>query len=736
MDDLTGKTIAGYQIIEQIGRGGMSTVFRAYQPSLDRDVAIKILPPYYSQQDDSFLTRFKREARSIAKLRHPNILMVMDFGQQDDLAYIVMEYVTAGTLRDRLKKPIALGEVNLLIGQIASALAYAHEQGIVHRDVKPSNIMLPKSDWALLTDFGLARMVGGSFLTQSGMTVGTPAYMSPEQGSGKTIDHRTDIYSLGVMLYEMVVGEVPYTAETPMAVVVKHIVEPLPMPRAKNPDIPEDLQRVILKALAKDPADRFQNINDLAKALSEIAQAAPTWSAGEMKAVSDTRGTPKDKPETLQMDEYDAVTIPPEVVPLDQKEIATTSETPTPQSDSKVSQPPAKSNKRGWLLAAGAVFLFPVFIILSITAINWLTNRDANDVADGNLPQITQTTSIDNPRPTQKPTLEQVPEEGLPPAGDEFQPITVLIELGEFDRARELARIALKNNPALWRAYAELVTVLEDKGEIEMAALFLQTGLETHPNPPAEAYNRLGWMYLSLTRPEDALPNFEKAVSEAPWLYDAHVGLVNAAQNVDQIEEEIHFLEGLEAKIKDEVALYDSLGNLHQIAGNTAKAVDYFELGMEVMPEDPWIWVDSYDAYLSLGDEDKALMVLEKSITLAPDDSILLSSAGWGFLNLERYKRAEDILLQAAELDPEDAWTQLGIGLVFMYTDKPTEQVYDHLHRAEDFARNTTDVWLLAEIGWAYVDYDDCKAAIPLFQMAEDLAPGLTDARDGLETCK
>ena len=121
MDDLTGKTIAGYQIIEQIGRGGMATVFRAYQPSLDRDVAIKILPPYYSQQDDSFLTRFKREARSIAKLRHPNILMVMDFGQQDDLAYIVMEYVTAGTLKDRLKKPIALGEVNLLIGQIASA---------------------------------------------------------------------------------------------------------------------------------------------------------------------------------------------------------------------------------------------------------------------------------------------------------------------------------------------------------------------------------------------------------------------------------------------------------------------------------------------------------------------------------------------------------------------------------------------------------------------------------------
>jgi serine/threonine protein kinase len=143
MEDLTGRTIDGYQIVEKIGRGGMATVFRAYQPSLDRDVAIKVLPPYYAEQDETFLQRFKREARAIAKLRHPNILMVMDFGEEDDIAYLVMEYVTAGTLKERMKRPIKLDQIYNLVGQVGSALEYAHDLGVVHRDIKPANIMMP-----------------------------------------------------------------------------------------------------------------------------------------------------------------------------------------------------------------------------------------------------------------------------------------------------------------------------------------------------------------------------------------------------------------------------------------------------------------------------------------------------------------------------------------------------------------------------------------------------------------
>ncbi len=276
MTRLIGKTLGQYRIIEQIGMGGMATVYKAYQPSLDRYVAIKILPSYYVHEA-GFLERFRREARAVAKLDHPNILPVYDFGQEDNTTYIVMKYVEAGTLKDMMGQPMDLETAATIIEQVAGALDHAHQRDIIHRDVKPSNILISEGKWAMLTDFGLAKIVGGSSqLTASGVGVGTPDYMSPEQGQGRQVDGRSDIYSLGVVLYEMVTGRVPFQAETPMAVVIKHITEPLSLPRQVNPNIPEAVERVILKALAKDPDDRFNRASDLAKALRKaVAGVSP-----------------------------------------------------------------------------------------------------------------------------------------------------------------------------------------------------------------------------------------------------------------------------------------------------------------------------------------------------------------------------------------------------------------------------------------------------------------------------
>jgi len=266
---LVGKTLGKkYHVVEQIGHGGMVTVFKAHEPALDRYLAIKVLSPQQAASP-GFSERFAREAKAVAQLNHPNILPIIDFGQEEGLSYIVMKCVSGGTLKERLATGLVdLAETARIIEQIAAALDHAHGRGIIHRDVKPSNVLLDEGDWVQLADFGLAKMMfGDESITGSGTSIGTPDYMSPEQGQGLPLDHRTDLYSLGVILYEMATGRLPYEAETPMGVIVKHISEPLPPPRQANPAIPEEVEAVIVKTLAKDPADRYDSAGEMARAL-------------------------------------------------------------------------------------------------------------------------------------------------------------------------------------------------------------------------------------------------------------------------------------------------------------------------------------------------------------------------------------------------------------------------------------------------------------------------------------
>jgi serine/threonine protein kinase len=264
-----GMTLGPYRLIDQIGRGGMATVYKAYQPALDRYVALKVLPAHLTDEP-GFGRRFKREAHAVAKLEHPHILPVYDYGREEELSYIAMRYVEGGTLKQLLGQPLELPLIVKLIGQIADALDHAHEHGVIHRDVKPSNVLLDQEKWALLTDFGVARIVEATEqITATGVGVGTPAYMSPEQGQGKRVDRRSDIYSLGVVLYEMLTGRVPYEADTPIGVVWKHVNEPLPLPRSINPEIPEGVERVVLKAMAKEPEDRFRSAKEIAGAVTQ-----------------------------------------------------------------------------------------------------------------------------------------------------------------------------------------------------------------------------------------------------------------------------------------------------------------------------------------------------------------------------------------------------------------------------------------------------------------------------------
>lgn len=266
MTDLTGKTIGKFEIVSRLGGGGMADVYKAHQPSLNRYVAVKVIHRHLADEE-RFLARFHREAQHVASLRHPNIVQVYDFDVFEEQPYMVMEFIDGPTLAVRMRErqagnvPWSLEEVLRIIGDVGSALAYAHKQDMIHRDIKPANVMCDPSGRYILTDFGLAKILSGPSYTATGTVMGTPAYMSPEQCQGNAGEAGSDIYSLGIVLYELATGRLPFDADSQFGYLLKHVNEPPPPPNTINRDLPGWLTAAILNALNKDADDRYQTVD-------------------------------------------------------------------------------------------------------------------------------------------------------------------------------------------------------------------------------------------------------------------------------------------------------------------------------------------------------------------------------------------------------------------------------------------------------------------------------------------
>ncbi len=267
MKDISNTYLGQYYITEVVGRGSTSTVYKAFQSSLNRYVAVKVLA---NNVDPQFAVRFKREAYAVAQLQHPNILPIYDYGEQEGLRYFVMQYIEGNTTLDRLLggRPMEPLAALRLILPLLSALSYAHAHGVVHRDIKPANIMLPRRDWPMLADFGIAKLLDDSQqLTPPGQSLGTAIYMAPERATSRAVDVRTDLYSIGVVLYEMLTGHVPFDGVGPVDVLRKHLNTPPPPPRSLNPNLPAVLEPVLLRSLEKNPIDRYQTADEMSQAI-------------------------------------------------------------------------------------------------------------------------------------------------------------------------------------------------------------------------------------------------------------------------------------------------------------------------------------------------------------------------------------------------------------------------------------------------------------------------------------
>jgi serine/threonine protein kinase len=388
MDPLLNTYIGQYLLTAVVGRSNTSVVYKAYQASLDRNVAVKVLQHNLAAH---VVARFEREARAIAALQHRNILPIFDYGTQGRLHYFVTQYVADGISLAHLLAKGPLDELGALrlMAHVLGALDYAHNHGIIHRDIKPSNILMPSPDWPMLADFGIAKLVGtNQQLTPPGQALGTAAYMAPENAGVGSIDARSDLYSAGVVLYELVTGQVPFTGNGPLDVLAKHVHEEPPPPRGIVPHLHQALEGFLLHALQKHPGDRYQSAAEMTQALARVTgqierTRAEAWLAHRLNA------PPAAPP---QIDPYQTIPLPPDAAPA-----AAPAPTPVPAT------PAPRRRRLGWGLAL-------VALVGALAVFSWNTTRPRTTDAVTSTP-TTNTTGATNPDVTTASTAPPVNEQ-------------------------------------------------------------------------------------------------------------------------------------------------------------------------------------------------------------------------------------------------------------------------------------------------------------------------------------
>jgi tetratricopeptide (TPR) repeat protein len=658
MANLIGKTLGPYRVIDQIGLGGMATVYKAYQPSMDRYVALKVLSTHLSQTP-AFVKRFQQEAKMIAKLEHLHILPVYDHDEEGDYLYLVMRYIEAGTLKDRLNRgALSLEDTRRVVSQVGSALEYAHQMGVVHRDLKPSNILVDRQGDCYLTDFGIARMVEGALGMTGSNIIGTPQYMAPEQGESARVDHRADIYAMGVVIYEMLTGRPPYDAETPFAVVLKHLTEPLPLPRNLRPNLPEEVERVMLKALAKNPADRYQSMAELVAAFDRAVEAAPAGIAQVTPAAP----------------------------------LAATAE---PVATGSL---PASSAWRRWLAAQppwllGAAVLGLIVLVVAGLILSQVPGRV--EISGGQvqvilptdtvmptilpLPTATEAAVVIPPTITAPPTREKItatpkptstrvvlPTVAVSSAVEQAPALAGLVDEAVAGRnwAEALTAIseAIKLDPANPQYYLRRAFIYDaGLGQMDKAVADASMAIELAPSL-VEAWKTRGTASMHGGECGPALLDIEQAIALDPERFDSYVDRADVLRCLGRFDEAIaDYGRGLALNPSSSWA-YWTRGMLYEQKGDLAAALADYGQAITLQPDDAWASTDFYNSragvYRALDQHRQALADCQMILQLIPNDPRGFYCRGMSELAQGEEAQARADLEQAVTLTPVSAWSE------------------------------------------------------------------------------
>jgi tetratricopeptide (TPR) repeat protein/tRNA A-37 threonylcarbamoyl transferase component Bud32 len=722
MEDLVGRELGRYQVTALVGRGGMATVYKALDPVLDRAVAIKVMHTHLAA-DPTFVGRFRHEAQAVAALRHPNIVKVFDFGSEAEAYYMVMEFIDGPTLAALLESragekvtPTGSGpgaidpagrvgglypsEILRIFKPLCSAIDYATTRGMVHRDIKPANILLTQEGEPILTDYGIAKIMGATSYTVSGVVMGSAHYMSPEQVQGFPMDHRTDIYSLGIVLFEALAGRVPFDADTTASILAQHISAPVPAAQSINPSLPSEVQAVLERALAKAPENRYQRAWEMAASL----QAALAPLTGRRPDPIPLAGAGQ------------APTVVLDAAAPTRVERVTTVEEAGEESLPGLGGRPrqvGRGHMRRWLILAAAMVVVIVGVVVGVVlatsgggTVESTTSTFPGSASSTSLAVSTSSTTQGDGTATSgsggEVTITTLLEQAsyLIDEGDAF------VQSGRFDEGIEKYEEALGVDPDSDVARTQLGIVYYLHGAYSYEGAQQQLELATEKNPA----NARAWAFLGLARVGSA--------------YKYRTGDYASAETALQTAMELD---------PNSALGHAFLGRLLAASGRSDEALTEMQTALDLGSQDPWVlesagWINAVQ-----GDWTDSVPYYNLAATYEPNWATFLSVLAEALRETEKYDEALGYYNTVLQLDQgyeASAYEDIGVTL---WDKGDSPGAITNLKKALEL--DDTRDYAHWAIGAIWDEQEDYEAALPHLQRAVALVPNNAGYQEWLADC-